>query len=71
MELITNFSYLLFTGMRMRNNLQWKSDNVGILFGDDNPSQKIINHILMENINPDDILNSYRHNTGTLPVLYM
>ena len=38
MELITNFSYLLFTGMRMRNNLQWKSDNVGILFGDTNPS---------------------------------
>ena len=51
MELITNFSYLLFTGMRMRNNLQWKSENVGILFGDTNPSQKIINHLLMENIN--------------------
>ena len=58
MELITNFSYLLFTGMRMRNNLQWKSDNVGILFGDTNPSQKIINHLLMENINPDDTINS-------------
>ena len=59
MELITNFSYLLFTGMRMRNNLQWKSDNVGILFGDTNPSLKIINHLSMEIINhPDDTLNS-------------